>query len=225
MSVGVCWCTCMYMYVEVAGAVTIPGLRTGAGNPSSCPFTTEHALGKRNHVPTPFHMLVFFMFKTRAILEVRNVESISTKKPWTKLYLVLLFLLHAQPFCSPDFLSSDYSFRPHNTYKFCNRWLLPKSKLLCSCVPRLSCQPCLSSVEYDLVKSSALWNPPTLSYQYRDLPPNNSVTPLRAAISYLAIIACIKDFSACWRARCLVDLRCLISIKWVIKERKEGNEV
>lgn len=158
----------------------------------ACTWQTEPCPHSLSHVRD-------FMCKMRVILEVKNVKSISTKKkPWTKLYLVLLFLLHAQPFCSPDFLSSDYSFCPHSTYKFCNRWLLPKSKLLCSCVPRLSCQPCLSSVEYDLVNSSALWNPPTLSNQYPDLSPNNFVTsPLRAAISYLAIIACIKDFSAC----------------------------
>lgn len=70
----------MYIYVEVTGAVTIPGLCTGAGNPSSGPFTIQHALGKLSHVPTPFHMFVFFMFKTGVILEVENVESISTKK-------------------------------------------------------------------------------------------------------------------------------------------------
>lgn len=70
----------MYMYVEVTCAVTIPGLCTGAGNLSSGPFTTQHVLGNLSHVPTPFHMFVYFMFKMRVILEGKNVESISTKK-------------------------------------------------------------------------------------------------------------------------------------------------
>lgn len=70
----------MCVYVEVTGAVTMPGLCMGAGNPSSGLFTTQHTLGKLSHFPTPFHMFVFCMFKTRVILEVKNVESISTKK-------------------------------------------------------------------------------------------------------------------------------------------------
>lgn len=80
VSVGVCRCTRMYMYAEVTGAVTIPGLCTAAENPSSCPFTTQHALGKLSHVPTPFHMFVFFIFKMRVILEVKNVENILRRR-------------------------------------------------------------------------------------------------------------------------------------------------